>query len=116
MALGWDLALADAAVALGVPFDAYVPHEGQSARWNARDRARYDALLAKARRIVLVSPGPYAPTKMHVRNAALVRDSQGLLALWDGGADGGTYGCLADACRHDRPWANLWASWRRYAA
>lgn len=113
MALGWDTALAEAAVDLGVPFDAYVPFAGQESRWPEASRRRYHDLLAHAARVVVVSPGGYAPDKMQLRNERMVDDSDLLLALWDGSA-GGTRNCIDYARSVGHRHRNLWTSWMRH--
>jgi uncharacterized phage-like protein YoqJ len=114
MALGFDTALADAAVAEGVPFDAYVPFVGQDGAWNAAAQARYRALLAAARQTVVVCDGGYAAWKMQKRNVAMVDACTDLLSLWDG-SPGGTANCVAYAQRTGRSIIPLWPSWARYA-
>lgn len=113
MALGWDTALAEAAVEMGIPFDAYVPFAGQESRWPEPSRRRYRDLLARAARVVVVSPGGYAPEKMQLRNERMVDDSELLLALWDGSA-GGTRNCITYAHSVGRRCRNLWPSWVRH--
>jgi hypothetical protein len=113
MAEGWDQALADAALRLGLPFWAYVPHEGQEARWSADARRRYHQLLERAEKVVLVSEGPYQAYKMQRRNVAMTDDSDALLALWDG-TGGGTKNCIDYATERGRPVINLWQHWLRY--
>jgi uncharacterized phage-like protein YoqJ len=116
MALGWDQALAEAAVWCGTPFDAYIPFRGQELRWNREAQDRYNDLLAEARRIVVVSEGGYRAEKMHQRNVRMVIDADAVLALWDGSDDGGTYDCVTYAERVGKRVINLWPSWEKYAA
>lgn len=115
MALGWDTALAVAATELGIPFDAYVPFEGQESRWPAPARRRYHALLARAARVVVVCPGGYSREKLQRRNERMVDDADHLLALWSG-APGGTRDCLVYAELRGRTHENLWRHWVRHAA
>src|SRR6478609_5888932 len=56
MALGWDQALAGAAVALEIPFLAIIPFEGQERKWPEDARARYKRLLAAATEVIVTSP------------------------------------------------------------
>ncbi len=115
MALGWDTALATAAVQLGIPFDAYIPFEGQESRWPTPARRRYQELLARAARIVVVCPGGYSREKLQRRNERMVDDADHLLALWSG-APGGTRDCLVYAELRGRTHENLWRHWVRHAA
>lgn len=113
MALGWDTALAMAALDLAIPFDAYVPFAGQESRWPEPSRRRYHDLLGRAERVVIVSPGGYSPASMQRRNERMVDDCDRLLALWDGSA-GGTCNCVRYAESAGRPIRNLWPSWQRH--
>ena len=107
MALGWDTAVAEAALLLGIPFTAAVPCDGQDARWPEQTRSHYRQLLLKAAKIEVVSPGPYSPGKMQARNEWMVDNCDLVLALWNG-TKGGTANCIAYATRRRRPLVNLW--------
>ena len=95
MALGFDQALAQAALDLSIPFDAFVPCPSQPCLWPASSRALYDHLLSRARSVRIISP-TYSPSCMQARNVAMVNACTDLLALWDG-SPGGTANCLAYA-------------------
>ncbi len=112
MALGWDQSIALACYALSIPFAAYVPFDGQESRWPLASQREYRRLLAIASRVVVVSPGGYAPWKMHARNAAMVRDCHTLVALWNGDETGGTAACWAVAVRAGRERVNVWDGWQ----
>ena len=114
MALGWDTALAEAAVRAGVPFDAYVPFEGQESRWPPSSQARYHRLLGQARRVVIVSAGRYAGWKLQRRNEAMVDAATFMLVLWDG-SPGGTGNCMNYIYHTGRKYANVWDHWLRHA-
>lgn len=108
MAQGWDMAVATAAVDLGFPLHAYLPFEGFDRRWYPRDRRRYKELTDKAKEIVVVEKGKYAPWKLQARNVALVNACDCLAALWNGKEHGGTWNCLKYATKRGKPWANYW--------
>lgn len=117
MALGWDQALAAAAVWEEIPFDAYVPFAGQESRWPASSQRRYRELLAKAADVVICSPGGYHPGKMQHRNERMVDMCDVLLALWNG-TPGGTANCVAYAERSIKEGRaltvhNVWSAWER---
>lgn len=114
MALGWDTALALAALELGIPLIAAIPFEGQEKAWPAVSQARYRDILSRATEIVIVSAGRYSGWKMQVRNEWMVDRCDILLALWDG-SEGGTRNCLRYAERKGTQVSNLWVSWMRYA-
>lgn len=115
MALGWDTALAEAALDLGIPYDAYVPFEGQESRWPAGAQRRYHDLLRLARQVLVVSPGSYSVERMDLRNERMVDDCDLLLALWNG-TPGGTRNCIRYASSVRRQMVNVWPEWQRSAA
>jgi uncharacterized phage-like protein YoqJ len=116
MALGWDLALAIAALLLGIKLIAAVPCFGQDGTWPDASRALYAQTLVKAEYIVIVSDGFYEPRKMQVRNEWMNRRATVVLALHDGSA-GGTGNCVRDVHklseRTGKPrLINVWNEWR----
>jgi hypothetical protein len=113
MALGWDWALAEATLALGLPLIAAVPFEGQERLWPAPVQKRYREMLRAAAQVQIVSPGGYSARAMQVRNEWMVDRAQLLLTLWNGSA-GGTRNCIEYANQVGKPWINTWASWEKY--
>lgn len=113
VALGWDMALASAAIDLGVPFTAAVPFEGQETRWPETNRSIYRQSLSKATKVVYVCDPGYAAWKMQRRNEWMVDNASLVLALWDG-SPGGTGNCAEYAHRIAKPVVNLWESWIKY--
>jgi hypothetical protein len=93
MALGVDQDWAEIAVRLGVPFIAAVPFEGQERKWRPEQQKYYRELLAKAREVVVVSPGGYSIEAMHARNRWMVHACNALVSVWDG-SPGGTGSCV----------------------
>ena len=88
MALGWDQALAVAAVTLGIPLIAAVPFAEQAAAWPEGSQLRYRNLLAEAAEVHTICPPGYAGWKMQQRNNWMVIKSDVLLALWNGTSGG----------------------------
>lgn len=89
MATGTDQWTAEICVELGVPFVAAVPFNGQEKKWDRVTQRNYFELLERAKRVVVVSPGPYNPLKMDLRNEWIVDHSDILIAVWNG-LGGGT--------------------------
>lgn len=115
MALGWDTAVALAALNLRVPLLAAIPFDGQERRWPDLAQQRYRSLLKQANKVHVVSPGVYAAWKMHVRNEWMVRNSDKLIALWDG-SSGGTSSCVQFAEKKQKKHpeyliTNVWHLW-----
>lgn len=112
MALGWDTAVAEAAVGLRIPFIAAVPFKGQERLWPEPSQDRYRALLDQAQTVVYVSPPGYAPFKMQARNRWMVDKADTVLALWDG-SNGGTGNAVRYALRQQKPLVNAWPIFQR---
>lgn len=110
-AMGWDQALAEASMDLGVPYHVYVPFKGQEGKWGAQAQARYQRILANAQHVRYVCDPGYSPKKMYLRNEAMVDNAQIVIALWNGDEDGGTAGCLNYVKRTGKPWRNAWNRW-----
>lgn len=106
MALGWDQALARAAMTADLELWAYIPFVGQQSVWPKGSRDYYNFLLEYASKKVICSTGLYTATKMQVRNERMVDDSDVILAYWDGSA-GGTGNCIRYAIEKDKPIINL---------
>jgi len=108
MAQGWDMALAQAAINLSIPFWAYVPFQGQEDVWPSATKLYYRVLLTKAAKVEICSPGGYRPISMQIRNQRMVDDCDLLAALWDG-SNGGTSNAIAYATFAGKPFINLWS-------
>lgn len=109
MALGWDQALAGAAIALGIPLCAIIPFEGQERKWPEDAQARYARLLASAGEVVVASPWP-STSAMQKRNEMMVDRADRVVALWDG-SWGGTFNCVKYAEKTRVPIDHLWNRW-----
>jgi uncharacterized phage-like protein YoqJ len=106
MALGWDQALATAAVEVDIPFVAAVPFNSQENTWPDSAKIKYSELLKKATEIFVLSD-TYSINAMHYRNAWMVDHSHVMLALWDGSI-GGTSNCIRYAQSKDKHIINLY--------
>lgn len=112
MALGWDMAIASAAIMLEIPLIAAVPFKGLESKWPERSQIYYRRLLASASKVKIVSKGKYEPWKMQKRNEWMVDEGDLLLALWDG-SKGGTANCIEYA--EDRiEIKNCWNTWMKF--
>jgi uncharacterized phage-like protein YoqJ len=107
MAQGWDMALAQAAVSLKIPYHAYVPFNGHHLVWPSATKAYYRALLARAEVLEVCSAGDYTPRAMQIRNQRMVNKCDFLAALWNG-SPGGTANCLSYATFTNTPFINFW--------
>lgn len=113
MALGWDMAVAAAALFTGIPYIAAVPFEGQESKWPEEAQANYRFLRSFAIRVVHVCTPGYAAWKMQTRNEWMVDNGEWGLALWDG-SPGGTANCVRYANNSNKPVVNVWDDFNRF--
>lgn len=107
MALGWDQALAIAAIRLDIPVIAAVPFKGQELVWNQESQDVYNSILDRCKQVNIISDGGYTIAKMMLRNNWMVDNSTHVLALWNG-SRGGTYQTVKYAQKVGKPIRNLW--------
>ena len=107
MALGWDLALAQAAFDLSIWYTAAIPCDNQCDRWPPASRKLWAKLINRSHNTVLVTPGPYKPEVMQIRNEWMVDNSSYVIAMYDGSA-GGTCNCIKYANKMGRSITNLY--------
>lgn len=109
MALGWDQAVANAALDLHIPLIAAVPFDGFEARWTHAQQDRFSLLLDQSDEVETCSPYP-GQRAYQLRNEWMVDRANLMLALWDG-SWGGTFNCIRYAEKVGRPVENLWDQW-----
>lgn len=107
MALGWDMAWAEAGQTLNIPVVAAVPFLGQDEVWPPFSRIKYKNILSKCVDVIFVCDQGYAPWKMQIRNEYMVDHCDLLVALWNG-SNGGTGNCIKYANKVNKPILNLW--------
>ncbi|MFN6560004.1 MAG: SLOG family protein [Nostoc sp. ChiSLP01] len=126
MALGWDTAVALAAIKLSIPLVAAVPFAQQDAKWKQEDRERWESILFQTKQIIYIDRLPeyaakgverdiYHPAKLQKRNEWMVDNCVQILALYDGSSSGGTFNCLEYAKQLNKPVFNVWNSWVKYS-
>ena len=107
MALGYDQALAVAAIRLNIPVAAYIPCLNHSSKWPQASQKLYARILAKCSRQVMVTDVQYSKSCMQARNERMVDDSDLILAMWDG-TSGGTGNCIRYANKKGKKISNLY--------
>jgi uncharacterized phage-like protein YoqJ len=108
MALGWDVALAEAAVETNVPLVCAIPFEGFESKWSRTDIFRYRWILDKASEVHYICRGNHVPSMTLIRNKWMVDKADKIVALWDGKKHGGTWHTIDYANRQGKPVLNLW--------
>lgn len=109
-ALGWDTALAEAAIRMKLYLTLALPFPGFEDRWPDKSKALLYAHMAQADDVVFVCEPGYAGWKMQERNKWMVDNTDFVLALWDGSA-GGTSNCVNYAMKRKVAIVNLWSEW-----
>ena len=102
MANGCDFYFAEAVLALraerpDVTLEAAIPCEGQSARWTAAQRRRYDRIVRECDYYTVIEKD-YTPDCMLRRNRYMVDSASVLIAAYNG-SPGGTRSTLLYAMR-----------------
>lgn len=111
MALGFDMLAAEVILSLkaelpSLKLIAVIPFRGQCNRWNYRDRARYEDILAEADDSVVLSEGFFKGCYLK-RNDFMIDHSCGLIAYYDGGYKGGTFYTFRNARAKGKDIINL---------
>lgn len=107
--IGWDVWAMWASIQEGIPVYAYVPFKGQEKRWSDIHQKQYHELLAKCKEVKIICEGEYSAWKMMRRNEAMLKDSQGVLALWNPEKKyGGTWNTVAAATSLGKPILNFY--------
>lgn len=111
MAIGWDTAIAIAALENNVPLIAAVPFVGQESVWPKTAQDRYHEILKAAAEVVIVCEGGFAGHKYHERDKWMVAHSEAMIALWNGHPKGGTAATVRYAKQANRELFNVWPGW-----
>lgn len=112
MALGWDQALAQAAINLKIPLVAAIPFSTQDKVWSDNSKKYYRELLCKATEIINVSDtDDYKLEYMQQRNVWMVDNCDILLAMFNG-TQGGTENCLKYAETRNKKIINLYPDFK----
>ena len=110
MALGWDMACAQACVNLSIPYVACVPFAGYTDNWRSADEQLWMRLCRQAKSVIFTSDPGFTVTKLMIRNRYMVNRSKLVLALHDG-SDGGTGKCVKHAHSVGKTVINVWSNY-----
>lgn len=110
MALGFDMAFAEAVLAVkeeGVAINliAAIPFPSQPRKWKTSSIDRYNRILAKIPENLkfVIEQDPYADWKMQKRNIWMIDQGNAILACWTGVSKGGTYNAIEYATNKGLP-------------
>lgn len=106
VALGWDQALAQAALNNNIPLTSAIPFKGQEKNWPEESQKKYKEIITKSDKVHIVCSGSYENWKMQKRNEWMADNSDLVLAMWDG-SNGGTGKCIKYAEKKNKLIVNL---------
>lgn len=112
LALGWDKALAYAAIDLGIPFVGHIPFEGQEKTWAKKAQDEYHEICDLADTLIVYSK-TFDFAHYLKRDEGMVDCAGQVLALWNGEPKGGTHHTVRYATRVGVPVVNLWKEWEK---
>ena len=70
------------------------PFPSQASKWPAKSQAKFAGMCGLANQVVDVSPDPYSPNKMEIRNRWMVDRSNLVASVWNQQRTGGTFNCI----------------------
>lgn len=111
MALGWDQALAKAALKLNIPLICAVPFEGFHLNWALEHQYMFKNILSQATEIHYICEPGYEVWKLQKRNEWMVDNTDKTLSLFDG-TNGGTKNCVDYAKKKNKIIINLYSSYK----
>lgn len=82
------------------------PFPSQASKWPKQSVRYYEYLCSHADEVVDVSPDPYSPAKMMLRNKWMVDHSNGVIGVWTG-AGGGTKDCVDYTLKQGKPFYHI---------
>lgn len=114
-ALGWDTALALAALGMSIPYTMAIPGPWFGNNWPESNQDRFHFLLEKADNVIYINPSPsFSKVAFQELCEWMVHHSHMTLALWNG-SPGGTGNHIKYAESQGQTVRNLWKSWVKYS-
>lgn len=113
-ALGWDMAVQQACIDLGIPYNLAAPCYNQEAKWPDYWQKRYQVYIKSANEVIYVREGDYnGPQCMTDRDYYMLdKCNIGAIALWNPSKrTGGTYKTVQCAQKSRKPVHNAWSDW-----
>lgn len=113
LAQGWDQAIAEAAIELGIPLIGAVPFLGQESQWPLSAKERYAQILDKCHEVHVICKGDYNPKHFIARDKWMVDTTTHVIVLYDGKKipKSGTRTTLEYAQSKGREIINCWENW-----
>lgn len=117
-ALGWDMAVATAAIEQGHKVVSCIPFAGFNSVWPCASVLELDAILNKSHQVLTVIEDrdwakSHAPAALNLRNNYIV-DHTNLLYALSCGASSGTQNCVDYALSNGKQVRHLWRDWLKF--
>lgn len=117
-ALGWDMAVATAAIQQGHRVVSCIPFLGFNARWPISSVLELDTILNRSHEVIIVVTEQqwakdHAALALNQRNDFIVDNTDELYALACG-APSGTQNCVDYAARKNKQIKHLWRDWLKF--
>jgi uncharacterized phage-like protein YoqJ len=103
---------------LPIKLTGAIPFPSQPSRWPQHSQDHFQHVCSLCNVVVTLSPDPYHPSKMQIRNEWMVNNSDYVIAIWNGVEKGGTWNCITYARSVGKPvlwieldngqWRNSW--------
>lgn len=111
MAIGFDMLAAETVLSLrtelqGLILIAVIPYRKQSEKWSDTNRSRYNAILCKTDRTILLCENYYKGCLLR-RNDYMLSHSCHIIAYFDGNNEGGTFYTCRKATELSIPIINI---------
>lgn len=113
MALGWDSAIAIAAIELGIPLLCAIPCKDYTTKWSLSCQNTHAWILSHADQ-VSECEAPYSRQQLFLRSKWMTDHCDKLVCLWNGEKSGGTWNCIKYARFINKPYDNVWDSWVKF--
>jgi hypothetical protein len=115
LALGWETAVAQAAVESGIPLISIIPHIGrETTGWLPEWRERYYNLLGNSKEVIIGSKKASYTRRYYLCSKWMLENSDATIFLWDGRRYGNTYRALKYANKHKKPVTNVYQKWMEF--
>ena len=112
MAIGFDLMAAETVLSLkgkypDIRLIAVVPFRRQSCRWHSMEKERYQNIISRADRVIVLSEHYFHGCLLR-RNDFMLEHSCGVIAFYDGKPYGGTFYTCREALKKGMDIVNLY--------
>lgn len=88
---------------MSITLTGAMPFPTQPSKWPQQTKDYFQHVRSLCNEVIAVSPDPYHPSKMQIRNEWMVDRSNYVIAIWNGVEKGGTWNCITYARSAGKP-------------